>query len=69
MEDRLSVTFLMCANIMNELEQINESVLIAEVLGAVVYEKSDLTWVVPYTPEFQEKVLAELFSEFPISDN
>lgn len=54
---------------MKEIKQINESVLIAEVLGAVVYEKSDLTWVVPYTPEFQEQVLAELFSEYPISEN
>lgn len=54
---------------MKNVELINDNVLVAEVLGSVVCEKSDLVWVVPFTPELQKQILVELFSEFPISEN
>lgn len=52
---------------MEEVKQINDAVLIAEVLGAIIQEKADLVWVVPFSDEMQEQVLYELFTEFPVS--
>ena len=54
---------------MEEVKQINDAVLIAEVLGAIIQEKADLVWVVAFSDEMQEQVLYELFTEFPVSGN
>ena len=46
---------------MEEVKQINDAVLIAEVLGAIIQEKADLIWVVPFSDEIQEQVFYELY--------
>jgi len=51
------------------MEEINETALLAEVLGIMVQERNELVWVVPFSEENQKQVCKELFSGFPISEN
>lgn len=59
----------MCVHIMEEIKEINDTALIAEVLGAVVQEKNELVWVVPFSEEIHKQMCEELFTRFIIADN
>ncbi len=54
---------------MEEIKEINDTVLMAEVLGAIVQERSELVWVVPFSKEIEKQVCKELFCRFPIAKN
>lgn len=54
---------------MKKVEQVNDTVLITEILAAMVCEKSDLVWTVPFSFELHEQIVNELFTKFPISEN
>lgn len=54
---------------MKKVKQISDIVVMTEILNAIVYEKSELVWVVPYSAIVQEKVVQELFTKYPVSVN
>ena len=54
---------------MKKTKQLNDATLVAEILETLVCEKSDLIWVVPFSPEVQEKIIKELFQAYFISEN
>lgn len=54
---------------MKKIKQINDSTLIGELLDTMVCEKSELVWIVPYSPELHDQIIKEIFSEIPVTEN
>lgn len=53
----------------DDMVKVNDAALLAELLGAIVYERSELVWIAPYSEEADRRIVHELLVARGVSSN